>query len=504
MVTAVLNDDRLAELKVFGTPEPSVGLEDRGTEYPRQDDSPSYPKAKTSRIGINQEVEKAALWQRLESALWASMPIAPIEINSEATLEDLIQAYNASWNRLRQLRADIGQLVRQICATNLEWKSETDTQVPQAQQQLVESTINEMTARVTQAFIPSRSILTAEVANWSLKTVRRRFTASIRGDLHRFCRFVESTLQEMVQLQLIGILEWVGPNACKYHFFTEVLCHDGTTHEESDLKRRERSWSERSNSQLTRFATYITKTTTALISHRRARHEHHVLHAFQTTIANSTVTALPRHRQLLDAIPIWLREFVRVIDGTLIQEWVIEQEFCRKTWSKVDVYDLPQFDCEPAIIIDQFALSGWGPREIQQEVQRVAEERITTTKAAADIEWKWWLTGVFPTALAFIGTAGFRPDLWPLAILALTACLFSVIQVVATLQRAGRESGDVFQYVTSLLTTLTVCGAGALLISCFRGPVDSAPWWFLVSCLLATSSMIGMHSAFDSVKSLGE
>ena len=505
MVATVSQSNRLAEIdlnELFGPTQAELSVQVNDDTFPRWGDSQSSRPEKSVRIDVKAQEQKATLSQRLESALWTTLPIASLEADSENTLEGLIQSYNASWSRLHRLHDDLRGIVRRICTANVEWKSETDTRVPSAQQSLIQSTVDEMASRVTLSFGPSSSVLTADVANWSLETVRQRFTASARKDLQQFCRCVESSLKEMAELQLIGILEWVGPNACKYHFFTEVVCHDGTQTTESGLKSRERSWEERRNNLVTRFAAYIEKKTTALISIRRARHEHHVIHAFHTTIGNSTVTTLPRHRQLLDAIPDWLRDFVRVIDGTLVRELVIERECCRKTWSEVEVIDMPQFDCEPAVVIDQYALTGWGPREIQQEKQRQAEERVTASKVASDIEWRWWLTGVFPTALAFIGTAGFRPDLWPLAILALAACLFAVIQTVSLLERAGKETVGVFQYFTSLMTTLAVCGAGVLLISCFRSPVGTTPWWFLVCSLFSVIFGIGLFSAFDSLKAL--
>lgn len=506
MAATVSEGNRLSNVELdslFGVTEPILSLQLQGNTFPRWSDAKAFKDSEPIRIKVENETEKVALSQRLESALWKSMPLASVETDSEVTLEEVIQAYTSNWKRLHQLHDELRKLVRSICFANVEWKSETDTQVPQAKQSLIESTVDEMAARVTQSFGPSSSILTAELTTLPLEIVRQRLTQSVRKELQQFCSLVETSLKNMAELQLIGILQWVGPNACKYHFFTEVLCHDGTTQEDSGLRFRTPSWQERLKRHPI-LPAYIATTSTALISQRRARHEHNVMHAFHTTLANSTVKALPRHRQLMDAIPAWLREFVRVIDGTLIREMVVEQEYCRKTLSEVKIKDMPQFDSEPAIVIDHFALTGWGPREIKQEEQRQVEQRVAASKASSDSEWQWWLTGVFPIALAFIGTAGFRPDLWPLAILALTACLFAVIQVVAMLKRAGKETGDVFQYVTSLLTTLTVCGAGALLISCFRGPVGTTPWWFLVCCLLAVCGGIGMFSAFETLKSLSQ
>lgn len=495
-----LSEDELDEL--FGVTEPILAVKVQGNTFPRWSDSqPSHPE-KPLHIEVVNEARTADLSQRLESSLWKTMPIALLDVGSDTTLDDLIRAYNSSLNRIHLIQDDLRPFIRSICAANVEWRSEDNAQVPYAQQDAIESTINEMAARVTHLLGPSASVLTAEVTTWPIETVRKRFTESIRKELQHFCRSVESSLKEMAELQLIGIVEWVGPGACKYHFFTEVLCHDGTVTVDSGPMSRE-PWERRSNFL---FRYYNERTKTALISKRRARHEHHVIRAFHTSVANTSVTKLPRHKQLLDAIPDWLSEFVRVIDGSLVRERVIEQEYCRKSWSEVEVtklpleFDLPIFTIDPAIVIDQYALSGWGIREIQQEQQRQVEERTTISRTSSDVEWRWWLTGVIPAAVAFMGTAGSRPDLWPLAILALTICMFSVIQTVALLERAGKEKAGIPQYVTSLTTTFATCGAGALLISCLRSPQDTSPWWFILGCF-AVCSGIAMCFTFDTLKS---
>jgi hypothetical protein len=77
-------------------------------------------------------------------------------------------------------------------------------------------------------------------------------------------------------------------------------------------------------------------------------------------------------QQVADAIPAWLKPFVRVIDGDLIRERVIECDYREDKWSDVTTreVDLPVYGADPAIAIDSFILTGWGPRETAAEIER--------------------------------------------------------------------------------------------------------------------------------------
>ena len=104
--------------------------------------------------------------------------------------------------------------------------------------------------------------------------------------------------------------------------------------------------------------------------HRFARHQHEVMNAVRTSIRNSQVVMPPAVVRLVEVVPVWLYDFVQVIDGDIFRERVIEQDTNLEYWADVQVRDEPIIGCEPGVIIGPYVLTGWGPREVAAESDR--------------------------------------------------------------------------------------------------------------------------------------
>jgi hypothetical protein len=94
------------------------------------------------------------------------------------------------------------------------------------------------------------------------------------------------------------------------------------------------------------------------------------MNAVATTIKDSRVVMPPQVVRLIEKIPDWLYPFVRVIDGDIFRERIIEREMKVSQWQDVQVRDEPIIGCEPGVIIGPYVLTGWGPREVAAELKR--------------------------------------------------------------------------------------------------------------------------------------
>ena len=117
-------------------------------------------------------------------------------------------------------------------------------------------------------------------------------------------------------------------------------------------------------------------------SHTR-RHEHHLIEAKKHAIGDPTLSIPRKYQELVVAIPGWLRPVVRIVSGSHTCADVVEQERKAKRWlkeevvsSRVEVY----FD--PAIVIDDYVLTGWGEQEIA-EADRQREHDLGQVQFAA-------------------------------------------------------------------------------------------------------------------------
>jgi hypothetical protein len=123
--------------------------------------------------------------------------------------------------------------------------------------------------------------------------------------------------------------------------------------------------------------------------HRHARHEHHVMNAFRTTLGNSRVIVPPQVERLIQAIPEWLYPQAEMIDGDIFRERIIEQDYRQEAWQEVRVKDEPIYGCEPGVIVGPYVLTGWGPREVAAEQSRRTAEAEKQQYDAATRVARW-------------------------------------------------------------------------------------------------------------------
>ena len=93
-----------------------------------------------------------------------------------------------------------------------------------------------------------------------------------------------------------------------------------------------------------------------------------------------------------------------MIDGTIIRERIIERDVGADQWADVRLRDEPIIGYEPAVIIGTFVLTGWGPREVQAEIQRreavARDEAARQTVSSAAKRWPWLVTASISLAVA--------------------------------------------------------------------------------------------------------
>ena len=109
---------------------------------------------------------------------------------------------------------------------------------------------------------------------------------------------------------------------------------------------------------------------------------------------------------MVEHIPKWLYPFIQVIDGTICRERIIERDTRVDDWVNEVVRDEPIFGCEPAVILGPYVLTGWGPREVDREVERrqtlqTAAEQEQAQKVARR-RAPWMITGAAALGLVAV------------------------------------------------------------------------------------------------------
>jgi hypothetical protein len=326
-----------------------------------------------------------------DSLAWSSLPAG------ECDRQTLVTTYIRSLERLLEFRREAETFVRLACEVNLEFRQASAQLVSQARDDVLRERLDELRQKAVADWPTVGNILDAKRVSQDIAQLRAQLQANVQAAVDGFGEQFLRLLGRLVDANVFGLVEWLPNQCCAYHFFKQVVIQTETTQtttvdrkwmadevvtkdsadaaddEDDDVDPEDDDdWFDEGVMRTT-----TTETTSATHVHRLARHEHAVMNAIRTTIGNSKVVMPPSVERLIHGVPKWLYPFVRVIDGDLFRERIVEQDLREQTWSetRVTVQDLPVFGPEPAVIVGPYVLTGWGPREVAVEQDRLATVR---------------------------------------------------------------------------------------------------------------------------------
>ena len=319
------------------------------------------------------EDDGSRIRSQLAADLWQRMEFLSLDEGADHDKDELIETYGKSLSQIVGFGEDVHSLILAVCRTNLESRAGGGRQDDAERRAAVGRKFNEMIEKASPRIMPPKNVLTADLIALPGDTVYETLKKSVRASVVEFVKEFFAVLERLVDKRIAGLIEWLGDNLCRYHFFKEVVIHEGVTMEETVSTSQ--SWLEQD------YETITTKRTVEN-EYRLAHHEHHVTHAFHTSIANSRVVVPLKVQGLIDKIPGWLAEYIDIVDGSLFRERVIERKYDEDTFTDVQTRDVPvpRMGWEPAVVIGSIVLTGWGPREIDAELAR--RKALETTDRA--------------------------------------------------------------------------------------------------------------------------
>ena len=110
-----------------------------------------------------------------------------------------------------------------------------------------------------------------------------------------------------------------------------------------------------------------------------------------------------------------MRPSICVVDGYLIQETIFEREVSQREFAQVETEEELLHGHEPAVCLGPFVLTGWGPRDIDLEIERREKESAGAVQVQ---NGRFWLNSALACQLFCVLFAH-------LGVLALSAILFS-------------------------------------------------------------------------------
>ena len=420
---------------------------------------------------------------------------------SDVSGEDVVAAYVASLEQLQSFRRDAEFLVEAVCLSHMEFE-QVSGPTDQAQRVASEKALLEsMLDRAGLRLPVAGNMATAALLAGPRDELRQTLGEHLQTSVSTLTRDLFELFNRLVDVQLAGLFEWSGAGTCWYHFFREIVRqeNDGTR---TDNSSRLVSGFDADGEEIWIRRTAITETKAGRDTIRLARHEHHVMNAYQTSLENTNVVIPLPVQEMIVAIPSWLAPYISVIDGTLFREKIISRDYRTEDWSQVRVstVDLPVLDCEPAVLLGNVVLAGWGPTEIAKELERRAEEERLVSAAeqwemAAQPAVSTFVPPVCHTAAILLMTMAFTlSPAWMLFSLLLSAGGFWTDLVSrAEVQRVSGESQTPVRNIFDSLGVLLLSAAAQCLLTSF---LLMNGWLLLgaVGCLVGAGLL---RSTFD-------
>lgn len=388
----------------------SLEVELGGRRFPLTwDQSRLPPKRHIRKLQV--QTEDNSLAHQLSESIWPRVAWSNLPANG-SDRQACVEAYVRSLNQLDEFRIDVEAMIRVACLASLEFRQALGETHTNARDAALNQKLDEMLEQAACEWRSPRNVLDAKTVSLPVEALYEKLTDSLRAAAEDFSGQFFEVLAKLVDRELVGLIEWHPNNCCSYHFFRRIVIqeNEGASQEhDDDLFDEIMERDPVTGRQIIGRRTVKNVNGRGIHYHRFARHEHEVMNAVATTVKDSRVVMPPPVLTLIARIPEWLYPFVRVIDGEIFRERIIEREQKVTTWEDVKIRDEPIIGCEPGVIIGPYVLVGWGPREvaaelarredIQRSVQAESEARIATKRR---VVFAWSAVGLSIVALMLV------------------------------------------------------------------------------------------------------
>lgn len=177
--------------------------------------------------------------------------------------------------------------------------------------------------------------------------------------IERLLRVFALWLQELVEAEFIGLVEWTADDVCRYHYF-----HQRASAEV--LKKETVETHNFDGSQL--FGERNTNTTVKRTETKRSRflvrHVHHIINAKLHPLGKYKGKKPARVKGFLSMIPGWLKPHLQIVDGTITMEEQIKLKIAETTTTEEEI--ISAYKYSPGVLLEPFNLIGWNSDDIEK------------------------------------------------------------------------------------------------------------------------------------------
>ncbi len=178
--------------------------------------------------------------------------------------------------------------------------------------------------------------------------------------IERLLRTFTYWLQELVEAELIGLVEWTANDVCRYHYFhqkasAEIMSSTITSRESFDGSQ---PFGDRTSSE-------EVKTTKVRRLRFLVRHVHHIIGAKLYSLEAYKQKKPARIKQFLNRVPKWLVPCLQIVEGTITMEEQIKLKVADTTTVEEEI--LATYKYSPGVLLEPFNLIGWSGDDLKDD-----------------------------------------------------------------------------------------------------------------------------------------
>ena len=327
---------------------------------PRNELTPAHPL-------VDEANRLTPAFAALSDNIWTALPTT--DFSGVSDHNELARTVSTSASILAAKQKDVRSFAESICFEAVELRVRGQHH-PKAKADALRSARQPLCSAVHRVNRPLDPVLTADLIAQPLNEITPVVNNWFRQSCHLIAAQLLLSMHVLVELDVIGLIEWPGETTCKLNFFRHRVTQDTIRSRQTESVRS------RSNDEgdlWMRFETW--EQVQGRNRYSIERHEHHVMNAEARHI-NETQYPIPADKQaFLNQVPTWISQHMRILEGDLILERVIERDVREEQWETTPVLR-SSYELEPAILLGHYVITGWGQQEINREKFR--RKRIAT------------------------------------------------------------------------------------------------------------------------------
>ncbi len=375
-------------------------------------------------------------------------------------------------------------------------------QIPKRQQQRALDQALQAMGHESRAMVDDGGVLNGDLVEQAPLHVFQTLQATLKRVVTRFTGVMQSDLDQLSDLRVVGLLEWCGEKTCRFHFYehkvTSVVDHAATERQSVPMTRHGK----------TKVGAEILKVLAGRHIHSVTRRAELLIEAESRSASDPQLVLPERVRDCIRQCPAWLRPELNVVEGEKVrEEWVelvrMERQWQERQWQERWCQQRIQPHFDPALtLFGQFVLMGWDEKAHQKEIHnRIRHSRHQLQQSAVPQEPACqngpltqmiaWIVAVVFGILVALATGGTLGNI--LVPLLSLACLPATYHYLSGGRRLSNlnEQDDPRPFFASLSAMFTVTAVGYFLAA-----------WVLpepLYCVLTVPACVGaaffrMHS----------